>query len=80
MQLGGIVAERAERELGIPTIEIEARQQDQRGFNGRELLSKLVDFTNVCLARKHLPPLTQKEVEKAGYNDPDQFYIYTKME
>jgi len=74
MPLGGIVSERAERELGIPTIEIEARQLDQRGFDPRELLSRLVDFCNVCLARKHLPPLTKKELEKAGYDDPAQFY------
>jgi len=74
MPLGGIVRERAERELGIPVVEIEARQLDQRGFNPGELLSKLVDFANVCLARKHLPPLTSKELEKAGYGDPAQFY------
>ncbi len=74
MPLGGIVSERAERELGIPTMEIEARQLDQRGFNPRELLTNLVDFANVCLARKHLPPLTQKDLEKAGYNEPEQFY------
>jgi len=74
MALGGIVSERAERELGIPTLEIEARQLDQRGFNPREFLAKLVDFCNVCLTRKHLPPLTRKELEKAGYDDPAQFY------
>ena len=69
MPLGGIVAERAERELGIPTIELEGRQLDQRGFNERDLLGKLVDFSNVCLARKHLPPLSQKDLERAGYTD-----------
>ena len=74
MSLGGIVSERAERELGIPTIEIEARQLDQRGFNPKALLSTLVDFCNVCLAGKHLPPLTRKELEKAGFDDPAQFY------
>jgi len=74
MPLGGIVSERAERELGIPTIEIEARQLDQRGFNPKDLLTKLVEFSNVCLARKHLPPLTKKDLEKAGYDDPAQFY------
>ena len=74
MPLGGIVSERAERELGIPTIEIEARQLDQRGFNPKDLLTRLVEFSNVCLARKHLPPLTKKELEKAGYDDPAQFY------
>ena len=73
MALGGIVSERAERELGIPTVEIEARQIDQRGFDPRALLSKLVDFCNVCLARKHMPALTPKELEKAGYNEPAQF-------
>jgi len=74
MSLGGIVSERAERELGIPTVEIEARQLDQRGFNPKALLDTLVDFCNVCLARKHLPALTRKDLEKAGYDDPTQFY------
>ncbi len=67
MPLAGVVSDRAERELGIPTLELEERQLDQRGFNERALLSKLVDFCNICLTRKHLPALTKKEVEKAGY-------------
>ena len=75
MSLGGIVNERAERELGIPTLELEGRQLDQRGFNEKELLRKLVDFVNVCLGRKHLPPLTKKELEKAGYDNPSQFRV-----
>ncbi len=56
-----------EQEAGIPTLMIEGRQLDQRGFNEREFLGKLVDFANVCLARKHMPALTKNEVEKAGY-------------
>ncbi len=69
MSGGGILAERSERELGIPTLQLEGRQVDVSGFNEKAFLSQLVDFTNVCLSRKHLPPVSQKELEKAGYTD-----------
>ncbi len=39
---------------------------DARGFDEREHLRQLVDFANVCLARKHLPAITKKDMEKAG--------------
>jgi len=74
MSLGAIVSDRADHELGIPTLEVEARQLDQRGFNPKQFLSTLVEFCNICLGKKHLPPLTNKDLLKAGYDDPSQFY------
>jgi hypothetical protein len=66
---GTLVAERGERELGIPTLQLEGRQLDQTGFDERAILSVLVDFTNIMFARKQLPPLSQKDLERAGYTD-----------
>ena len=67
--LGTVLAERAEQELGIPTLQLEGRQLDQSGFDERELLSTLVDFTNIMFARQQRPPLSQKDLERAGYTD-----------
>ncbi len=50
VNLGKIVADAVERELGIPTLLVEGRCLDQESFDQRELENKLADFVEMCLA------------------------------
>jgi benzoyl-CoA reductase/2-hydroxyglutaryl-CoA dehydratase subunit BcrC/BadD/HgdB len=50
--LGQLVAETAEKELGIPTFQVEGRMLDDSMFDGKDFYTKLEDFIEVCQARK----------------------------
>lgn len=47
-----LIADRAEKELGIPTLQIEGAYHDSQYINDDEFDAKLDDFIDMCLARK----------------------------
>ena len=50
--LGKVVADIAEKELGIPTLLIEGRMLESSIYNQKDFFAKLTDFIDVALARK----------------------------
>ncbi|MBU2468501.1 MAG: 2-hydroxyacyl-CoA dehydratase family protein [Proteobacteria bacterium] len=50
--LGRVVAEEAEKQLGIPTLLIEGRMLESSGYNQKDFYAKLGDFIDVCTAWK----------------------------
>lgn len=50
--LGQLVAQRAEEELGIPTLLLEGRQLDREYKSQAEMEAELGTFVDICLARK----------------------------
>ncbi len=50
--LGRVVAEVAEKELGIPSLLIEGRMLESSVYDEKDFFSKLEDFIEICLARK----------------------------
>lgn len=50
--LGKVVADTAEKELGIPTLLIEGRMLESSIFDEQDFYAKLEDFIEVCLERK----------------------------
>ncbi len=50
--LGKVVADTAEKELGIPTLLIEGRMLETSLFDEKDFYSKLADFIDLCLERK----------------------------
>ena len=50
--LGEVVADVAEKELGIPTVFIEGRMLESSIYNDEDFHSRLEDFIEVCLATK----------------------------
>ncbi len=50
--LGKVVADVAEKELGIPTLLLEGRMLESSVYDEKDFNSKLMDFVDVCLARK----------------------------
>jgi benzoyl-CoA reductase/2-hydroxyglutaryl-CoA dehydratase subunit BcrC/BadD/HgdB len=50
--LGKVVADVAEKELGIPTLQIEGRMLESSTYDEKDFYTKLDDFIEVCLARK----------------------------
>ncbi len=50
--LGKIVADAVERELGIPTLLIEGRMSDQSMFDEKDFFSRLEEFVGICLQNK----------------------------
>ena len=52
--LKNLVAERAEKELGIPVLQLEGRQWDDTYASAAALTAKLDDFAQMCLIRKGL--------------------------
>jgi benzoyl-CoA reductase/2-hydroxyglutaryl-CoA dehydratase subunit BcrC/BadD/HgdB len=54
--LGKVVADVAEKELGIPTLQVEGRMLESSGFDEKDFYTKLEDFIEVCLARKEAGP------------------------
>jgi len=47
-----ILADRAERELGIPSLQVEGWQLDTEKLNLDEFYGRLEDFIALCLVRK----------------------------
>lgn len=50
--LGKVVADVAEKELGIPTLLIEGRMLESSVYDEKDFFAKLEDFIEVCLSRK----------------------------
>jgi hypothetical protein len=50
--LGKVIAEVAEKELGIPTLLIEGRMLETSVFDEKDFYAKLSDFLEICLSRK----------------------------
>jgi benzoyl-CoA reductase/2-hydroxyglutaryl-CoA dehydratase subunit BcrC/BadD/HgdB len=50
--LGKVVADEAEKELGIPTLLIEGRMLESSIYDEKDFYSKLEDFIEVCQVRK----------------------------
>jgi len=50
--LGQVVAEVAERELGIPTLLIEGRQLDETSWNEKDFLGQLEEFVDIATTAK----------------------------
>ena len=53
--LATLVANAAENELGIPTLQVEGRQLDATSIDRNEFLNRLNDFVDICLTRKGIP-------------------------
>ncbi len=47
-----VLAERAEKEIGVPTLLIEGRMLDNEAYNEREFQARLEDFVEMCLQNK----------------------------
>jgi (R)-2-hydroxyisocaproyl-CoA dehydratase alpha subunit len=50
--LGKVVADTAEKELGIPTLLIEGRMLESSGFDEKAFYTKMEEFIEICQARK----------------------------
>ena len=50
--LGQVIAETAEKELGIPTLLIEGRMLESSMFDKKDFYSRLEEFTEICAAKK----------------------------
>ena len=50
--LGKVVSDVAEKELGIPTLLIEGRMLEKSNYDEKDFQAKLADFVDICLARK----------------------------
>lgn len=50
--LGKVVSDVAEKELGIPTLLIEGRMLESSVYDEKDFYAKLMDFIDVCLWRK----------------------------
>lgn len=50
--LGRLVAETAERELGIPTLLVEGRMLDDSVFDEKDFFGRLEDFVAICMERQ----------------------------
>jgi len=50
--LGKVVSDTVERELGIPTLQIEGRMLESSVYDEKDFYAKLSDFIDVCLMRK----------------------------
>jgi hypothetical protein len=59
--LGTVVAETAERELGIPTLLIEGRQLDETSWDGNDFLGRLEEFIEIALEAKKRRALRRQE-------------------
>ena len=53
LSLKKLVADTAERELGIPTLQLEGKLYDQKYVNADTMNRKLEEFTQMCLDRKY---------------------------
>ena len=49
-----LVEEKAEKELGIPVLQLEGKQHDMSYANEATISAKLDEFAQMCLSRKGL--------------------------
>jgi poly(A) polymerase Pap1 len=50
--LGKVIADTAEKELGIPTLLIEGRMLESSMFDKKDFYSRMEDFLEICAAKK----------------------------
>lgn len=62
--LGGVLSEVAEHELGIPTLLIEGRQLDETSWDEKDFLGRLEEFIEIALAAKERRTLMRQEFGK----------------
>jgi len=62
--LGGVLSEVVERELGIPTLLIEGRQLDETSWDEKDFLGRLEEFIEIALAAKERRTLMRQEFGK----------------
>ncbi len=49
-----VIADRAEDELGIPSLLLEGRMLDEEFYNEEEVHEKLEEFIDLCIDRKEM--------------------------
>jgi hypothetical protein len=66
--LGGVMSEVAERELGIPTLLIEGRQLDETSWDEKDFMGRLEEFIDIALEAKKKRAQRRQEIGSETQN------------